>query len=323
MRPKKVCVIGAGRWGMNHVRTLSELGVLGGVVDSRLEILEKLKLAMPHVFTSTSLDAAINAGFDGFVVATPAETHFEVATEIIDSGHHVLVEKPVTLTVSDAVSLRDRSLEMGVNVMVGHVLLFHPAFKKIKHMLADGLLGDIQYLYSNRLNLGTIRNTENVFWSFAPHDIALFQDLVRRSPVSLNSTGLDAGKRGIHDTTLTSIDYGQGTMGHIFVSWLHPFKEHRFVVVGSKGMIKFEDSMEGKPLIFYDKSVNWRKGLPTTQTGATWHIEYEPAQPLSEELKYFLDHLDGSPLKIAGIGDAVGIMKVLESATQSLQGQLT
>jgi len=201
---------------------------------------------------------------------------------------------------------------------VGHVLLFHPAFQKIKQMLTDGTLGKLQYLYSNRINLGTIRTEENVFWSFAPHDIALFQYLTESMPVKVTSRGMDILQDGVHDTTITTLEYPGKTMGHIFVSWLHPFKEHRFVVVGSKGMIRFEDSQEGKPLVYYDKSVSWQEGKPIPRSGAAWFVEYDNTMPLTAELKYFTDHLNGDPITISNGESAVEVMKILEDATENL-----
>ena len=136
--------------------------------------------------------------------------------------------------------------------MVGHLLLFHPAFQENEKLIDSNLLGDIQYIYSNRLNLHKFRNDENVLWSFAPHDIALLNYFFKESPSNVNSNGIDILQKGIHDTSITTFKYHGKRMGHIFVSWLHPFKEHRFVIIGSEGMLHFEDSMKSKPLLFYN-----------------------------------------------------------------------
>jgi len=314
----KVCIAGAGRWGMNHIRTLSELDALGGVVESNSKVLNSLRTTYPDIQYFSDLESALAFGFSGFTVATPAETHFEVARKIIESGHHILVEKPITMNSNDAVCLNEMSIKHNVNLMVGHILLFHPAFQKIKELIEDGTLGDLQYLYSNRLNLGTIRTEENVFWSFAPHDIALFQWLTDSYPEIINSRGIDILQHGIHDTTVTTLEYPEKLMGHIYVSWLHPFKEHRFVVVGSKGMVRFEDSVEGKPLVFYDKSIEWEKGKPIPKSGSTWYVEYESGMPLTRELQYFVDHLNGEPIKKANGESAIDVMKILELATENL-----
>ena len=315
---KQVCVVGAGRWGMNHIRTLAGLRCLGGIVESRKEVRDKLAVEYPEVNIFENVDQAINEQFDGFTVATPAETHFEIAAKIIKAKNHVLVEKPLTLNSVDAIELNRLAGENNINLMVGHVLLFHPAFQKIKSMLDQGTLGKLQYLYSNRLNLGKIRTEENVFWSLAPHDISIFQYFVNRDFRKITSRGMDILQDGIHDTTLTSIEYENNVMGHIFVSWLHPFKEHRFIVVGSRGMISFEDSANGKPLIYYDKSVSWDNGVPKPKDGPTRHVEYENKMPLTEELKYFVKHLDGKPLSIANGNSAVEVINILEESSRSL-----
>jgi len=319
MPDSKICVVGAGMWGMNHIRTLNSLGSLGGVVDSSTERLENIKTNFPGVSVFRELEAALKAGYSGFTVATPAETHYAVASQIITAGKHVLVEKPLTLNSKDAIALNEQAKMKGVNLMVGHVLLFHPAFRKIKSMIDEGVVGDLQYMYSNRLNLGKIRTEENVFWSLAPHDIALFQYFVNKYPKKITSRGMDIIQDGIHDTTMTIIEYPNSVMAHVFVSWLHPFKEHRFVVVGSKGMIRFEDSAEGKPLLFYDKTVLWEKGIPKPVNGASWYVEYKNTMPLTEELKYFIKCTGGERAEIANGDSAVDVVKILEAASESLE----
>ncbi len=313
-----VCVVGAGRWGKNHIRTLAELGVLGGIVESNYDVLNSLKSTYPGIQYFSDLDSALSHGFDGFTVATPAETHFEIAKQIVESGTHVLVEKPLSLTHKDAVILQELSVEKNINLMVGHVLLFHPAIRKIKEILTSGKLGKLQYLYSNRLNLGAVRKEENILWSFAPHDISLFQYMIGDYPISVDSFGGAFLQPHLHDTTLTVLRYDQNIVGHIFVSWLHPFKEHRLVVIGSKGMLTFEDSSEEKNILFYEKGIDWIQGEPVKRDGATEILEYKPALPLTEELKYFIDHLDGSRISIADSQNGIEVLSILEQATASL-----
>ena len=186
----------------------------------------------------------------------------------------------------------------------------------------DGYLGKLQYIYSNRLNLGTIRSDENVFWSFAPHDISLFQYFFQNNPNEVVSRGIDILQPGIHDSTITSLKYPNNTMGHIFVSWLHPFKEHRFVIVGSEGMIHFEDSLSNKPLLFYDKSVTFKGDTPITDIGPTKQIDYNLELPLTLEMKYFINHLNGDKIEIANGESAVEVINILEQASKSLKQRL-
>lgn len=317
---KRVCVVGAGRWGRNHIRTLDGMGCLGGIVETKRPILDELAAAYPKAAAYTDLDEAVAAGFDGFVVATPAETHFELARLIIRSGCPVLVEKPLTLTAKDARALNRLATDRGVNLMVGHVLLFHPAICKIKEMIDGGKIGKLQYLYSNRLNLGTVRTEENILWSFAPHDISIFQHLIGHLPVRVVSRGGAFLQPEIHDTTMTILTYPDNVVGHVFVSWLHPFKEHRLVVIGSKGMLSFEDSSEAKHILFYEKGIDWIKGEPIRRDGPTEIIPYDKRMPLTAELRYFVDHLDGTPIETANGENGVAVLDILEKATESLLG---
>ncbi len=318
MNKKRICVVGAGNWGKNHINTLNQLDCLSGIVDYDDQRLNYFKEKFPSINIYNHVQDSLDDNYDGYIVATNAQTHFEIAKLLIENHKHILVEKPITLNSSDAIKLHNLGKFNNVNLMVGHVLLFHPAFQKIKELLDDGTIGDLQYIYSNRLNLGTIRTEENVFWSFAPHDIALYQYFTNSFPDKISSHGSDILQDGVHDSTVTMLDYPNKITGHIFVSWLHPFKEHRFVVIGSKGMIRFEDSIEGKPLVFYDKSVNFKDGKPIPYSGSTRHIEYDDSMPLTNELLYFIEHLDGKPLKINNSESAVDVIKILELATDSL-----
>ena len=318
-----ICVIGAGYWGKKHILTLSELGLLGGIVDSDKVVLSHIINQYPEVSTFQDLDVAIkNEKFDGFTIATPAETHYEIAKKIIQSKKHVLIEKPLTLNIEHAKELVELAKIHLVNIMVGHVLLFHPAIRKIKELIQGGRIGKLQYIYSNRLNLGQVRTEENVFWSLAPHDIAIFQYLTDSYPESINANGVSFIQDKIHDSTITQLKYPNGVEGHIFVSWLHPFKEHRLVIIGSEAMVSFDDSSQQKPLKLYSKRIIMEKGVPEKIDGPVKEIEYEHKMPLSTELLYFSQHLDGSQLKIANAGHALEVTRILVEASKQLKSQV-
>ncbi len=315
---RKVCVVGGGRWGKNHIRILDQLHSLGGIVDCNQEKFVEYKRQYPKIKVFEQVQNALEEDFEGFVVATPAETHYQIAGCLLNAGKHVLVEKPMTLNLAEAVRLRDLASEKGVNLMVGHVLLFHPAIQKIKGLIQSGKIGKLQYIYSNRLNLGTVRKEENILWSFAPHDIAIFQFLIESLPVEIVSRGGAFIQPHIHDSTMTILVYPNNIVVHNFVSWLHPFKEHRLVIIGSKGMLSFEDSSEEKEVLYYEKGIDWVHGEPIKREGPTEVIPYDQAMSLTEELKYFLDHLDGSPVEIADGRNGVEVLEILERATESL-----
>ncbi len=315
---KKICVVGGGRWGKNHLRTLHKLGSLHGLVEQNLDSIKSYKKLYPQINFFTKIEDAINYGFDGFVVATPAETHYSIGKIIIESKNHVLIEKPITTGVKEAEELNYLADKNNVNLMVGHLLLFHPAIKKIKELIDSGKIGKLQYIYSNRLNLGNIRSQENVFWSFAPHDISIIQYFTESFPSNIESNGGAFIQKNIHDTTMTFLDYPNNVKAHIYVSWLHPFKEHRLVVIGSHGMLSYEDSSEEKLLKFYKKRYLINDNLPIKDDGDIDIINFDNNQPLEIELKYFIDHLNGKKVKISNGNNALEVVKILEDATNSL-----
>ncbi|MEA2013803.1 MAG: Gfo/Idh/MocA family oxidoreductase [Thermodesulfobacteriota bacterium] len=315
---RSICVIGAGRWGKNHIKTLHELGFLAGIVEADSDTRNVFKEKYPEAKTFATVKEAIKEDFDGFTVATPAETHFKIAEFLITHKKHVLVEKPLTLKASEARRLKELAEENGVNLMVGHLLLFHPAIRKIKKLIEKGKIGKLEYIYSNRLNLGTVRTEENILWSFAPHDISIFQYFIGSLPLEVISRGGAFLQPHIHDSSMTVLTYPGNIVGHIYVSWLHPFKEHRMVVIGSKGMFSYEDSSDDKNILFYEKGIDWIQGEPIKRDGPTEVIPYEKKMPLTEELKYFAAHTNGDPVKTADAQNGVEVLEILEKATESL-----
>jgi predicted dehydrogenase len=306
---KKICVVGAGHWGKNHIKTLHELGFLAGIVEADSDKRNIFKEKYPKAKSFATVRDAIKEDFDGFTVATPAETHFELAEFIITHKKHVLVEKPITLKASKARRLKELAEENGVNLMVGHLLLFHPAVRKIKELIERGKIGKLEYIYSNRLNLGTVRTEENILWSFAPHDISVFQFFIGSLPMEVISRGGVFLQPHNHDSSMTILTYPNNIVGHIFVSWLNPFKEHRMVVIGSKGMFSYEDSSDDKNILFYEKGIDWIQGEPIKRDGPTEVIPYEKQMPLTEELKYFAAHTNGNRVKTANARNGVEVLK--------------
>ncbi len=315
---KRICVVGGGSWGKNHIRTLNSIGALEGIVEISKDVVNELLIKYPNIKIYSKLEDAINDDFDGFTIATPAETHFSIAKKIITSGRHLLIEKPMVLNVNEAEELVLLAKQKKVNLMVGHVLLFHPAIQKIKQIIDDGVIGELQYIYSNRLNLGKVRSEENVFWSFAPHDIAIFQYLTESFPENIYAYGSVLLQRGIYDSTMTHLEYKSGVNAHIFVSWMHPFKEHRLVVIGKKAMISFEDSKEGKPLKLYSKTFDLSKGIPEKIDGPVRLISYENKLPLTSELEYFVEHCSDKINNFANGEHGLEVVKILVAASANL-----
>ncbi|MDX9922349.1 MAG: Gfo/Idh/MocA family oxidoreductase [Syntrophales bacterium] len=315
----KICVVGAGRWGTNHIRTLNELEMLGGVVESSAERRALLKHDFPGLELFADYRKAADAAFDGYTVATPADTHCAIAACLMGKGRHVLVEKPMALTVEDARAMKRLADERGVILMVGHVLLFHPAIRKMKELVDDGTIGRLQYMYSNRLNLGAVRMEENILWSFAPHDISIFQYFMGDYPREIISRGGVFLQPSVHDSSMTILSYPGNRVGHVFVSWLHPFKEHRIVIIGSKGMLSYEDSSPERQILFYEKGIDWVQGEPVSRDGATDLISHDASLPLTEELAYFAQCIaEGRKPDIATAESGIEVLRILEEATECL-----
>ena len=319
LKNKKLCVVGGGYWGINHIRTLHDMGALGAVVEPNRSKLIGLNGDFPKINLYSELSESFDdISIDGFTVATPAETHFEIGREILARGKHVLIEKPLALNIEHAIELVKLSNENSATLMVGHLLLFHPAIIKMKQMIDNGEIGKLQYIYSNRLNLGQVRNNENVFWSLAPHDVSIFQFFTNSFPSQIKAHGSSFLQKGIHDSTITLLKYPNNIEGHIFVSWLHPFKEHRIVLIGSEGMLSFEDSLSSKPLKHYSKKFDIEKGFPEKIDGPVKMIEYPNLMPLKEELSYFINNLNSNDPIIAGSNHALEVTKILVEASSQL-----
>ena len=316
---KKICVVGAGRGGKNHIRTLYEMGCLSAIVEPNQNIIKELQKKYPDISFLTSIEESFVLNLSGYVIATPAPTHCQIAKKIIQKGFPVLIEKPMALNVSDCEYILNIAKENNVNVMVGHVLLFHPAIQRIKQLINLGRIGKLQYIYSNRLNLGQVRTEEDVFWSFAPHDISILQFLTESFPLEINTMGGAFLQEDIHDSTITFLSYPNNVKAHIYLSWLHPFKEHRIVIIGSKGMISFEDSLDNKPLKLYDKRFIINEHNFEKIDGEIEQIEYEKKAPLKEELTYFINNLDKG-FKISDGENGLEVIKILSSASEKLKG---
>jgi len=317
-----LAVIGCGRWGINHVRTAHGLfnERLMLVSDSNRAAEEKVKAISPTIkFTPNAEDVLSDAMINTAIVATPAETHYELTKVLLEHGKNVLVEKPITLhreEAKDLIALADRK---NLKLMVGHLLLYHPAVLKMKDLIDEGRIGQLQYIYSNRLNFGTVRTEENILWSFAPHDISVIQFLTHSKPLHVAAYGATFLQDNIEDATITYLVYPGNIHAHIFVSWLHPFKEQRLVVIGDKGMIMFEDSAPAEKLRFYPKCFNNNHGVIEKLDGKYEPIEFEDRQPLAEEQLHFAACVTENRKPLTDGRHALEVLEILEDAERSLK----
>ena len=305
----KICVIGAGKWGKNHVKTLSQLDSLGGILDIDKKQLRNFKELFPNINLIHSIDDALKKDFDGYIIATPPSTHYELAKKILFKKKPVLVEKPLATSVKQGLKIRSIINELNGRLVVGHLLLFHPAIIKMKKIIEEGVIGEIKYLYSNRLNMGVVRDDENVFWSLAPHDIALFQFFINSFPTKVKNEGTAFINKKINDISLCKIRYNNNVSGHIFASWFHPFKEHRFIIIGSKGILHFEDAKDKKPLLLYKNDSLNKKTPPSI-------VKYGYELPLTNELKHFIKIIKGESISKGNIDEAIDVLKILEMGTK-------
>ena len=284
----KIIQIGCGHWGKNLTRNFAEIGVLAGVVDGSPEIAQLMSETY-HV-PATSLEAALaDPDVDGISLATPAETHAALARQVLEAGKNVYVEKPLALDISDAEALIALADERGLQLMVGHLLQYHPVFQTLKEKVHAGLIGDLRYVYSNRMSLGKFRIEENVLWSFAPHDFSMLLSLVGEEPSTTTAQGASFLTPGIADWCTVQFTFPGGVRGHIQTSWLHPFKEQRLVVIGSEGMLVFEDSIPewDRKLAHYPHTISTDGPVPVPAKAECTYIEVEKGEPLKNECQHF------------------------------------
>jgi len=328
-KSKNLCVIGAGAWGGNHVRVFNELGVLRGVCDTSAEHLSKIKEKYRGIKYYSALEEVIkDKSISAVVVATPAATHYEIARQALLAGKDVFVEKPLALSVHEAKELIELANSRRKILMVGHILNYHPAVKKLKEMIDNGELGKVYYIYSNRLNIGKLRSEENILWSFAPHDVSVILRLCNNEkPLCIQAFGGAYIQEKIHDTTLTTLQFPSGINAHIFVSWLNPFKEQKLVVVGSRQMAVFDDTQQNfnDKLVVYPHNISWRSGkIPVAEKAQCIKIEipdYE--EPLLAECKHFIECVKMRKKPLTDGEEGLRVLEVLSLAERSLQNAYT
>jgi UDP-2-acetamido-3-amino-2,3-dideoxy-glucuronate N-acetyltransferase len=318
--PKIACV-GTGMWGKNLVRNFSELGVLHTICDSDAKALRDLSHQYPNVFSTTSFTEVIsNPDIDALVIATPAESHADLVREALLAEKDVFVEKPLCLSTIDGERLIALAKERHRILMVGHLLWYHPAVLKLKELIDAGELGRIQYIYSNRLNLGKIRREENTLWSFAPHDISVILGLLGEMPNTVQAQGGNYLHQQIADVTVSLLSFPSGVKAHIFVSWLHPFKEQKLIVVGDRKMAVFDDIEKKDKLLLYPHSIDWKKNIPVANKAEAQPVPFEAEEPLKVECLHFLDSIQTRQRPRTDGEEGLRVLTVLQKCQKALDG---
>jgi UDP-2-acetamido-3-amino-2,3-dideoxy-glucuronate N-acetyltransferase len=313
-----VAVAGMGYWGKNLVRNFYELGALSVVCDSNASVEESCKHQYKNVRFCREFGEVLSDPKIGAVaLATPAVNHYEMAKAALGAGKDVFVEKPLAIHVEQGRELVELAEAQRRILMVGHILRYHPAILKLQALIRNGALGKIQCLYSNRLNIGKIRTEENILWSFAPHDISVILALLDEVPNRVSSQGGAYLNRNVFDVTLSQFEFPSGVHAHIFVSWLHPFKEQRLVVVGSEKMAVFDDTAEHK-LVLYPHKVEWKNRVPMAVKANGEVVELENREPLKAECQHFLDSVQSGTVPVTDGREGLRVLRVLDACQRSL-----
>jgi UDP-2-acetamido-3-amino-2,3-dideoxy-glucuronate N-acetyltransferase len=319
---KEIAIIGYGYWGKNLLRNFGDLVGESAIVvcDFDNDKLKEAKGSYPSIkITADLMDILSNKQIGAVAISTPAASHYQLAKKCILSGKDVFVEKPLSLTVDEGWELVKLSEREKRILMVGHLLEYHPAILKLKKLIDKGELGKISYIYSNRLNLGKIRREENILWSFAPHDISVILFLLNEMPVSVSAHGGNYLHKDIADVTISTLEFASGSKGHIFVSWLHPFKEQKLIIVGDKKMAVFDDIIEKDKLLIYNHRIEWVDHIPIPRKENAEIINFTMSEPLKEECKHFLRCLKTGEKPRTDGYNGLRVLKILQACSSSLE----
>ena len=315
----RVAVVGAGYWGENLVRVFHQLGVLDWICDFNPPRLQQMAEKYTDTKTTGSFEVILDdRGVEALVIATPAETHYGLARRALLAGKDVYVEKPLTLCSEEAEILTDLAESQHRILMVGHLLEFHPAITRLNELIEQGELGRLEYVYSNRLNLGKVRREENALWSFAPHDISVILLLLKQLPLQVTATGGTYLQPNVADVTVSTMLFDRGVRAHLFVSWLHPYKEQKLVVVGERRMAVFDDVRKADKLQIFEKKIDLVNGQFVVEKPIGRTVEFPAEEPLLLECRHFLECIVQRKTPKTDGHDAWRVLQVLEASQRSL-----
>jgi predicted dehydrogenase len=319
-----VGVVGLGYWGPNLARNFDRLpgGELTWLCDASGEALERWGAAFPSARTTTELeDLLTDDALDAIVIATPVSTHAELATRVLAAGKHCFVEKPLARSEQEAEGVIEAARESGRVLMVGHLLEYHPGVERLAGLVESRELGDLHYIYSNRLNLGKHRQDENALWSLGAHDVSVILRLAGEEPFECSAVGASYVKEGVEDVVFAFMRFESGLTAHMHLSWLDPHKERRFTVVGSKRMATFDDMELERKLTIYDKGFDESYssyGEYIARSGDVFSPRVPNEEPLRVECRHFLDRVQDGAEPRSGAESALRVVRVLERLQRSL-----
>ncbi|MGC9338062.1 MAG: Gfo/Idh/MocA family protein [Candidatus Cloacimonadia bacterium] len=330
MTKPNIAIVGSGSWGFNHVRTFSSLPECGlvGVADLDEKNLLRVKANFPKIRTANDYRLFLqDSEVDAIAISTTAETHYQIAKDALLAGKHCFVEKPLTLDIEEAEELVRLAEEKGLILMVGHLLLYHPAVDYLKKLVDEKKIGDVLYIYSQRVNLGKVRSNENALWSFAPHDISIMLYLIKTKPTRVSATGQTFLQKqsDIHDVVFFTIYFENGALAHGQVSWLDPHKIRKFTIVGSEKMVTFDDMEIREKIRIYDKGVDASKVTYDSfaealilHDGDITIPKISLDEPLKVEDSHFIDCVTNHKKPLTDGQNGVDVLKVLVAAQKSL-----
>lgn len=319
---KNLALIGGGYWGKNLARNFHQLQALHTICDPSSEVLSGYAEDYSSVKKTASFNEVLSdKSIDKVAIAAPAALHYDLARRSLQAGKDVYVEKPLCLSISEGRDLIKLAQTSGRTLMVGHLLQYHPCILRLREMVGSGALGRLFYITSNRLNLGKIRREENALWSFAPHDISVILGLAGSLPSSVQCVGEHYLTRGVADTTLTQMSFEGGLKAHVYVSWMNPFKEQKLTVIGSEGMVVFDDTKPwNEKLLLFKDYMTWEDGqIPVAKKSLGVLINVPEAEPLQAECEHFLECCaTKAPPRTDG-AEGLRVLQVLQAAQQSME----
>jgi UDP-2-acetamido-3-amino-2,3-dideoxy-glucuronate N-acetyltransferase len=315
-----IAVVGCGHWGKNLVRNFDDLQALAAICESDEEKVGALKEQYPECRIIRSYAEILkDTSIHSVVIATPAESHADMARAALLAGKDVFVEKPLSLSAATAKELVTLAVETKRILMVGHLLWYHPAVLKLKELISAGELGRIRYIYSNRLNWGKIRREENILWSFAPHDISVILGLVGEMPDTVGAQGGNYLHNRIADVTVSLLSFPSGVKAHVFVSWLHPFKEQKLVVVGDRKMAVFDDLEKTDKLLLYAHSIAWKNHVPVANKSEAQVVPFDLGEPLRAECLQFLECIQTRKRPRTDGEEGLRVLTTLQQCQEALE----
>lgn len=316
-----IAVVGSGYWGKNLVRNFHDLRALKLICDINETAIGFLRKQYRDVDTSHAFnDVLSREDILGLAIATPVETHFPLVREGLLAGKHVYVEKPLALSEKEGEELVHLANEKKRVLMVGHLLQYHPAFVRLQELTKSGKLGRINYICSHRLNLGKIRREENILWSFAPHDISMILSIAGEEPESVIAIGGNYLHNKRADVTTTHLEFSSGLKAHIFVSWLHPFKEQKLVVVGDQKMAVFDDCQPWPDkILLYPHKINWQDNMPVPAKTAVERLNIVQNEPLNLECRHFLECIRNGGEPLTNGEEGLRVLRILKACQRSVE----